>query len=62
MYTDDIKLLAKDERELETLMKIYSQDIGMEFSVEKWRLEETCSHSNSSERSSANADVKNSNE
>ena len=27
---------------------------------ESWRLEETCSHSNSSERLSANADVKNS--
>ena len=29
---------------------------------ESWRLEETCCHSNSSEKPSANADVKNSNE
>ena len=29
---------------------------------ESWRLEETCCHSNFSERPSANADVKNSNE
>ena len=38
MYIDDIKLLAKNEKELETLMnavKIYSQDIEMEFSIEK---------------------------
>ena len=38
MYMDDIKLFAKNERELETLIKalrIYSQDIGMEFGIEK---------------------------
>ena len=29
---------------------------------ESWRLEETCCHSDSSEKPSANADVKNSNE
>ena len=29
---------------------------------ESWRLEETCCHSNSSEKPSANTDVKNSNE
>ena len=29
---------------------------------ESWRLEETCCHSDSSEKSSGNADVKNSNE
>ena len=38
MYMDDIKLLAKNEKELETLIhtvRIYSQDIGMEFGSEK---------------------------
>ena len=35
---DDIKLSAKNEKELETLIhtvRIYSQDIGMEFGIEK---------------------------
>ena len=38
MYMGDIKLFAKDENELETLIhtvRIYSQDIGMEFGIEK---------------------------
>ena len=38
MYMDDIKLFAKYEKELETLIHaviIYSQDIGMEFGIEK---------------------------
>ena len=38
MYMDDIKLFAKNEKELETLIhavRIYSQDIGMEFGTEK---------------------------
>ena len=38
MYMDDIKLLAKNEKELETLIhtvRIYSWDIGMEFGIEK---------------------------
>ena len=38
MYIDDIKLFAKNEKELETLIhtvRIYSQDIGMEFCIEK---------------------------
>ena len=38
MHMDDIKLLAKNEKELETLIhtvRIYSQDIGMEFGIEK---------------------------
>ena len=38
MYMDDIKLFAKNERELETLIhavRIHSQDIGMEFGIEK---------------------------
>ena len=38
MYMDDIKLFAKNEKELESLIKavrIYSQDIGMEFAIEK---------------------------
>ena len=38
IYMDDIKLYAKNEKELETLIhtvRIYSQDIGMEFGIEK---------------------------
>ena len=38
MYMDDIKVFAKSEKELETLIhavRIYSQDIGIEFSIEK---------------------------
>ena len=38
MYMDDIKLIVKNEKELETLIhtvRIYSQDIGMEFGIEK---------------------------
>ena len=38
IYMDDIKLFAKNEKELETqihAVRIYSQDIGMEFSIEK---------------------------
>ena len=38
MYMDDIKLFAKKEKELEILIhavRIYSQDIGMEFAIEK---------------------------
>ena len=35
---DDIKLFAKNEKELETLIhavSIYSQDIGVEFGIQK---------------------------
>ena len=38
MYMDDIKLFAKSEKELEALIhavRMYSQDIGMEFGIEK---------------------------
>ena len=38
MYMDDIKVFAKNEKELETLIhavRIYSQDIGMKFGREK---------------------------
>ena len=38
MNKDDIKLFAKNEKELETLIqtvRIYSQDIEMEFGIEK---------------------------
>ena len=38
MYMDDIKLFAKNEKELKTLIhtvRIYSQDIEMEFCIEK---------------------------
>ena len=38
MYMDDIKLCAKNEKELETLIHtviIYSENIGMEFGMEK---------------------------
>ena len=41
MYMDDIKLFAKNEKELEPLIhtvRIYSQDIGMEFGIEKCAL------------------------
>ena len=41
MYMVDIKLFAKNERELKTLIhavRIYSQDIGMEFGIEKFTL------------------------
>ena len=41
MYMDDIKLFEKNEKELETLIhtvRIYSQDIGMEFGIEKCAL------------------------
>ena len=41
MYIDDVKLFAKDEKALETLIhafRIYSQDIGMEFGVEKFTM------------------------
>ena len=41
MYMDDIKLFAKNEKELETLIhavRIYSQDIGMEFGIEKFAM------------------------
>ena len=32
-FRDDCKIFAKNENELETI-KIYSQDIGMEFGIE----------------------------
>ena len=38
MYMDGIKLFVKNEKELETLIhtiRLYSQDIGMEFGIEK---------------------------
>ena len=38
MYVDDIKLFAKNEKELETLIhavRIYNQDVGMEFGIGK---------------------------
>ena len=38
MYMDDIKLFDKNKKELEVLIKsvgIYSQDIGIEFAIEK---------------------------
>ena len=41
MYKNDIKLYAKNEKELETLIhafRIYSQDIGMEFGIEKYAM------------------------
>ena len=37
MYVDDIKLFTKSDKELGTLIRIiriYSQDIGMEFGIE----------------------------
>ena len=41
MYMDDIKLFAQKEKELETRIQaviIYSQDIGMEFGIEKFAM------------------------
>ncbi len=41
MYMDGIKLFAKSEKELETLIhtvRIYNQDIGMEFGIGKCAL------------------------
>ena len=41
MYMDDIKLFAKNEKELETLIhtiNTHNQDIGMEFGIEKCAL------------------------
>ena len=41
MYMDNIKLFAKNEKELETLtqtIRMYSQDTGMDFSIEKCAL------------------------
>ena len=38
MYMDGMKLFAKNEKELDTLKQavwIYSDDIGMEFGIEK---------------------------
>ena len=38
MYIEDIKLFAKNEKEFTTLIqriKMYNQDIGMEFSIKK---------------------------
>ena len=38
MYMDDIKLFAKNEKELESLIhtvRIYSQDRGMDFGIKK---------------------------
>ena len=38
MYIDDIKLFARNEKELETIIqatRIYSQETGMEFGIEK---------------------------
>ena len=38
---DEIKLFSKKEKELETLkhtVRIYSQDIGMEFGIEMWAM------------------------
>ena len=41
MYLDSIKLFAKNEKELETYLQvvgIFSQDIGMEFGIEKYTI------------------------
>ena len=41
MYMDDIKLFAKNEKDLEALIdavRIYNQDIGMGFSIEKYAM------------------------
>ena len=41
MYMDGIKLFEKNEKELKILIhsvRIYSQDIGMEFGIEKFAM------------------------
>ena len=41
MYMDDIKLIAKNTKELERLIRVvmnYSEDIGMEFSIQKYAM------------------------
>ena len=41
MYMDDIRIFAKNEKELETrihAVRIYSQDMGMEFGIEKYAI------------------------
>ena len=41
MYMEDIKLFAKNEREIETLkqtMRIYSPDIRTEVAINKWAM------------------------
>ena len=41
MYMDDIKLFAKNEKELKTVIKavrIYCQDKGIEFIIEKYAM------------------------
>ena len=43
MHMENGKLFARTEKELETLIQavqIYGQDIGIEFDIEKWTLEE----------------------
>ena len=49
--------MLADERRLYKLLHNWERP---EYWEKSWRLEETCYHSNSSERTSANADVKNS--
>ena len=42
MYMDNIKLFAKNEKELEILihaLRIYSQDIGIEFGIEAFSMQ-----------------------
>ena len=41
MYMDDIKLFEKNKKDLKTLIhavRIYSEEIGMEFGIEKWAM------------------------
>ena len=41
MYTDDMKLFAKNEKELETVIhavRMYTQDIGIELDIEKFAM------------------------
>ena len=44
MYLNDIKLFAKNEKEVETIIqavRIHSQEIGMEFGIEKCAMQIT---------------------
>ena len=41
MHMDDIKILAKNEKELESIIqstKIFCQNVGVEFGIEKYTI------------------------
>ncbi len=56
----ELKKTVEHESDVDTITEGLVK--GQEYWEKSWRLEEICCHSNSSERQSANADIKNSNE